>query len=54
MLNRNNAPDLTIPDSLLIPEAVTSQLKNGTPYITINSGTQEVIKIDLIFEAGSV
>jgi predicted Zn-dependent peptidase len=53
MLNRINAPELTIPGSLQIPAAVVSQLINGTPYITINSGTQEVIKIDLIFEAGS-
>lgn len=53
MLNRINAPELTIPGSLHIPEAIVDQLNNGTPYITINSGTQEVIKIDLIFEAGS-
>ena len=53
MLNRINAPQLTIPGSLQIPEAIVDHLKNGTPYITINSGTQEVIKIDLIFEAGS-
>lgn len=53
MLNRINAPELTLPGSLQIPAAVVSQLINGTPYITINSGTQEVIKIDLIFEAGS-
>jgi len=53
MLNRINAPELTIPGSLQIPAAIVDQLKNGTPYITINSGTQEVIKIDLVFEAGS-
>jgi predicted Zn-dependent peptidase len=53
MLNRINAPDLIIPGNLHITDAIVDKLSNGTPYITINSGTQEVIKIDLVFEAGS-
>jgi len=53
MLNRINAPELTIPGNLHITDAIIGKLSNGTPYITTNSGTQEVIKIDLVFEAGS-
>jgi predicted Zn-dependent peptidase len=53
MLNRINAPELIIPGNLHITDAIVDKLSNGTPYITINSGTQEVIKIDLVFEAGS-
>ncbi len=53
MLNRINAPELTISGNLEIVDAIVDKLNNGTPYITTNSGTQEVIKIDLVFEAGS-
>lgn len=53
MLNRNTAPQLAEPGGIIIPQANTGTLSNGTPVITINSGTQDVVKIDLIFEAGS-
>lgn len=38
--------------SLIEPEKYV--LDNGIPVYLINAGTQEVVKIDLIFEAGSV
>ena len=54
MLNRNIAPSLITPSSIEIPSANISTLSNNAPLITINSGTQEAIKIDLVFEAGSI
>ncbi len=36
---------------LLKPEAVP--LKNGIPVYSINAGTQEIVKIELVFRAGS-
>jgi hypothetical protein len=53
MLNRNISPNLVPPTKINIPDAVVSTLTNNAPLLIINSGTQEVIKIDLIFEAGS-
>ena len=53
MLNRNNAPALNLSEKITIPAAKKNHLNNNTPVIILNSGTQEVIKIELVFEAGS-
>ena len=49
MLNRNISPNLVPPTKINISDAVVSTLTNNAPLLIINSGTQEVIKIDLIF-----
>ncbi|MFM7016881.1 MAG: M16 family metallopeptidase [Bacteroidota bacterium] len=54
MLNRLIAPNLLQPGGIEIPAAQITSLSNQTPVITLNSGTQEVIKIELVFEAGSI
>lgn len=52
-LNRTLAPSYKSIDSYVLPEAVSTKLYNGIPFHTILSGTQPVIRIELIFKAGN-
>src|SRR5436190_4022134 len=54
MLNRNISPELKQPEKIQIPEPVQITLPNGIPLYLINSGTQEVCKIEILFAAGSL
>lgn len=52
MLNRSTQPTIPAPENIYIPEPEVFALQNGTPIYSVNQGTQEVIKIELIFNAG--
>ena len=51
-LNRKLTPELNSIDKIKIVEAEKICLSNGIDHYIINAGTQDVIKMDLIFEAG--
>lgn len=53
MINRTLAPELKNPAGILLTEPVEISLKNKSPLYIISAGTQDVCKIELIFDAGS-
>lgn len=52
MLDRTVAPAFRAIEHIHIPEAESHQLSNGIPLHIINSGSQELVKIEFIFKAG--
>jgi predicted Zn-dependent peptidase len=52
MLNRTEVPDIKTIDSLDLPHVEKMALDNGIPLYIINSGEQDVVKLDFVFEAG--
>ncbi|MGB3467598.1 MAG: insulinase family protein, partial [Cyclobacteriaceae bacterium] len=52
MLDRTIAPPAEKIDSISIPEFKKRNLVNGVPLYFLNSGEQEVLKIDIVFAAG--
>jgi predicted Zn-dependent peptidase len=51
-LIRNIAPPAKQIDDIHFPDIEKYHLKNGIPIYSLNSGTQDIIKMDLVFEAG--
>ncbi len=51
-LNRNQAPQTKIIKTIVLPKIEKSKLSNGIPLFSINTGTQDVIKIQFVFQAG--
>jgi zinc protease len=51
-LNRKTAPDFKEIDSINFQLPEISTLDNSIPYVEYNMGSQELIKIDLVFRAG--
>jgi len=51
-LDRNTMPSLGKPSKIDIVHAQESKLPNGIPLYSVNTGTQDVVKIELIFPAG--
>ena len=51
-LNRTDAPKIQIVKEITLPAIDKSNLTNGIPIFSINVGTQEVVKIQLVFKAG--
>jgi zinc protease len=51
-LNRKIPPQAKPVEYIKFPEVETFHLQNGIPVYCINAGEQEIIKIDLIMEAG--
>ncbi|MBN2237429.1 MAG: insulinase family protein [Bacteroidales bacterium] len=51
-INRKSAPEIQIVKNLTLPAIEESFLSNGIPVYSIHVGTQEVVKIQLLFEAG--
>ncbi len=51
-LNRKLAPEFKTIDTIHIPQAQLSKLDNGICVYTINSGSQELTKIEFLFKAG--
>ena len=51
-LNRKNSPSVVEIKSIYIKEAQENILTNGIKLYTINASKEEVIKIDLVFDAG--
>lgn len=54
MLNRKIHPEFKTADKLVITKAKENKLSNGIPVYAINAGDQDVVKIDFIFNSGSV
>ncbi|MGP8214991.1 MAG: M16 family metallopeptidase [Bacteroidia bacterium] len=52
-LDRMTMPALGKPSKIDIIHALESKLPNGIPVYSVNGGTQDVVKIELIFPAGS-
>lgn len=51
-MNRTITPEIKLIDTLELPQVDKVLLKNGIPLYTINSGEQEVVKIELVFRGG--
>lgn len=52
MLDRSVAPAFKAIEHIHIPEAETQQLSNGIPLHILNSGSQELVKVEFVFKAG--
>ena len=52
-LNRIDSPQIQIVKEITLPTIDKSNLSNGIPVFSINAGTQEVVKIQLVFKAGT-
>lgn len=50
--DRAIAPPLRDIESITLPQINRLQLSNGIPVVSINAGSQEVTKVELIFDAG--
>jgi predicted Zn-dependent peptidase len=53
MLDRTKAPDKKTTGKIIIPQNQQIRLVNGAQLIVVNAGTQDVSKIELIFNAGT-
>lgn len=51
-LNRTQPPQIQTVKEITLPKIEKAKLFNGIPVFSINVGTQEVIKIQLVFKAG--
>lgn len=54
MLDRKTPPTYHQLTDIKLPVAVQRHLRKGVPLHVINAGTQEVVRLDVIFRAGSV
>jgi len=52
MLDRKTPPLIKAADNLLLPKAAVSYLRNDIPVHTINMGTQDIVKIEVVFFSG--
>ncbi len=52
-LRRNIQPEINLIDTITIPGPEKVVLSNGIPVYLVNSGTQDIIKIEFIFNAGN-
>lgn len=52
VLNRKTAPQFKTIDKIDIEHAKLFHLNNGIPVYTINTGSQELSKIEFLFKAG--
>ncbi|MEP7265050.1 MAG: pitrilysin family protein [Bacteroidota bacterium] len=53
MINRTLAPELKVPAGIVLTEPLEIKLKNKSSLYIISAGTQDVCKLELIFDAGS-
>jgi predicted Zn-dependent peptidase len=54
MPNRKKGPHIITDFNLVVENVEKSILANGMPVFEINSGTQEIIKLELVFRAGRI
>ncbi len=52
MLDRKTPPPIKAADNLLLPKAAVSYLRNNIPVHTINMGTQDIVKVEVVFFSG--
>ena len=53
MLDRTKQPEFGKIDSISLIEPAVKHLSNGLPVFSINAGTQDVLKVELVFGAGT-
>ncbi len=53
IINRKVQPSTHLLDKFSFPQPEKTQLDNGIPVYQLNSGTQDITKIEFIFDAGS-
>lgn len=53
MLDRTIQPPFILPDKLNIPAAEQTTLSNGIRFWTIDAGTQPLVRLSLVFKAGT-
>ena len=51
-MNRTQAPEIKLIESVNLPEFQLLHLDNGVPVYIINAGDQDVVKLELMFKAG--
>ena len=51
-MNRTLAPEINLIDKLDLPNVEKVTLDNGVPVYLLNEGTQEVVKVELMYKAG--
>jgi predicted Zn-dependent peptidase len=52
--NRKKGPGIITDYKLDFPAYQETRLSNGVPMFEVNSGTQEIVKIDLVFKVGRI
>lgn len=52
MINRKIGPEIKAVENLILPKTRRYTLDNGIPVHEINMGTQDVLKLEIIFKAG--
>ena len=52
MLDRTKAPVIRMPEDVQLPTYKRHVLDNGIPVYEVHMGTQEVVKLELVFDAG--
>jgi zinc protease len=52
MLNRTIAPSLGLPEKISVPPPVNRSLPGNISFMTVNGGTQDIVRLELIFSAG--
>jgi len=52
MVNRKIAPEIKEISNLVLPDPAVFKLDNGIPVYQVNMGTQDVMKLELVFKAG--
>jgi len=52
MLNRRKGPQITRPDSLILPEFEQYVLPNGVTVCEVDMGTQDIFKLEIVHRAG--
>ncbi len=54
IINRLIQPEVNLIDRVALYEPERFSLDNGIPVFQINAGTQEMVKVDFVFQAGSI
>jgi len=52
LLNRKQAPEFAIVEKVEMIKAGVQHLKNKIPVYTVNGGTQDIVKVEFLFDAG--
>jgi predicted Zn-dependent peptidase len=51
-LNRKQAPEFAVVEKVEMIKAGVQHLKNNIPVYTVNGGTQDIVKVEFLFDAG--
>jgi zinc protease len=54
MLDRTAVPAFKKPEIFTLPKIDSGKLSNGIPYFEVSLGSQEAIKVDLVFNGGHI